>query len=208
MQAKGLESDPRYNQLLSIMRNKPPGMDHPDPTSRISSPGSSMGHGDPGGGGLMGGAMSDMGARTSSTTQGMMSNMPGRTQPKNFSTSQLHQLRAQIMAYKLIARTQPLPEHIRLAVQGKAPPPPPGHSMQKAPIPPQQQQISVEQNTNQPPQVQPAGSVGKSSSSIPPVPSSSPAPNQTAYNVPGMTAGVMIVVSSLMRLSVYILRFF
>uniref|UniRef100_A0A8C3MS65 Uncharacterized protein n=1 Tax=Geospiza parvula TaxID=87175 RepID=A0A8C3MS65_GEOPR len=37
------------------------------------------------------------------------------------SSSSLHQLRAQIMAYKLLARGQPLPEHLQVAVQGKRP---------------------------------------------------------------------------------------
>lgn len=36
-----------------------------------------------------------------------------------FSPVQLHQLRAQIMAYKLLSRTQPIPETLRLAVEGK-----------------------------------------------------------------------------------------
>uniref|UniRef100_A0A8B9VVP1 SWI/SNF related, matrix associated, actin dependent regulator of chromatin, subfamily a, member 4 n=1 Tax=Anas zonorhyncha TaxID=75864 RepID=A0A8B9VVP1_9AVES len=35
--------------------------------------------------------------------------------------NQLHQLRAQIMAYKMLARGQPLPEHLQMAVQGKRP---------------------------------------------------------------------------------------
>lgn len=36
-----------------------------------------------------------------------------------FNNVQLHQLKAQIMAYKLLARTQPIPENLRLAVEGK-----------------------------------------------------------------------------------------
>lgn len=36
-----------------------------------------------------------------------------------FSAVQLSQLRAQIMAYKLIARNQNLPDHIRYAIEGK-----------------------------------------------------------------------------------------
>uniref|UniRef100_A0A8C4QRL6 SWI/SNF related BAF chromatin remodeling complex subunit ATPase 2 n=1 Tax=Eptatretus burgeri TaxID=7764 RepID=A0A8C4QRL6_EPTBU len=38
-----------------------------------------------------------------------------------FSPAQLHQLRTQIMAYKLLARGQPLPENLQLAIQGKRP---------------------------------------------------------------------------------------
>ena len=40
-----------------------------------------------------------------------------------FTQPQLHQLRAQIYAYKLLARNQPLPDQIKLAVEGKARPP-------------------------------------------------------------------------------------
>ena len=36
-----------------------------------------------------------------------------------FTGTQLHQLRAQIMAYKLLARSQPIPDSLRLAVEGK-----------------------------------------------------------------------------------------
>ncbi|XP_051644396.1 probable global transcription activator SNF2L2 isoform X4 [Manacus candei] len=39
--------------------------------------------------------------------------------PSPFSPAQLHQLRAQILAYKMLARGQPLPENLQLAVQGK-----------------------------------------------------------------------------------------
>ena len=40
-----------------------------------------------------------------------------------FTQPQLHQLRAQIYAYKVLARNQPLPEQIKLAVEGKVRPP-------------------------------------------------------------------------------------
>ena len=197
MQANGLESDPRYGQLVAIMRNKPPGMDIVDPNAaRISSPGMPMGHGDPGGGGMMGMGMSDMSSRSSSVMPGMP-NAPTRTLPKNFSSTQLHQLRAQIMAYKLLARTQPLPEHIRLAIQGKTPPSQ-GHPMQKPPmqaagVSSQQQQMPLEQSSSQAAQSLPGGNVGKVSSNVASAPSSSPAPNQIAYNVPGMAAGLSSV---------------
>lgn len=39
-----------------------------------------------------------------------------------FSQSQLSQLRAQIMAYKFLARNQTIPENLRAAVEGKRPP--------------------------------------------------------------------------------------
>lgn len=43
--------------------------------------------------------------------------------PTPFNQNQLHQLRAQIMAYKMLARSQALPEHLQIAVQGKRPMP-------------------------------------------------------------------------------------
>ncbi|XP_061836394.1 probable global transcription activator SNF2L2 isoform X2 [Nerophis lumbriciformis] len=39
--------------------------------------------------------------------------------PSTFSSGQLQQLRAQILAYKILARGQPLPDNLQLAVQGK-----------------------------------------------------------------------------------------
>ncbi|XP_071245426.1 transcription activator BRG1 isoform X2 [Salvelinus alpinus] len=41
--------------------------------------------------------------------------------PTPFNQNQLHQLRAQIMAYKMLARGQPIPDHLQMAVQGKRP---------------------------------------------------------------------------------------
>uniref|UniRef100_A0A671S5C9 SWI/SNF related, matrix associated, actin dependent regulator of chromatin, subfamily a, member 4 n=1 Tax=Sinocyclocheilus anshuiensis TaxID=1608454 RepID=A0A671S5C9_9TELE len=43
--------------------------------------------------------------------------------PTPFNQNQLHQLRAQIMAYKMLARGQSLPDHLQIAVQGKRPMP-------------------------------------------------------------------------------------
>lgn len=52
----------------------------------------------------------------------MGSQMPNTTpRMSTFSTTQLHQLRAQIMAYKYISRSQQLPDHLRVAVEGKRP---------------------------------------------------------------------------------------
>lgn len=51
--------------------------------------------------------------------------------PTPFNQNQLHQLRAQIMAYKMLARGQPLSEHLQMAVQGKRPMP----GMQQQPMP-------------------------------------------------------------------------
>ncbi|KAL4236408.1 Transcription activator BRG1 [Mactra antiquata] len=53
--------------------------------------------------------------------QGPSNQMPGQSPMRNsnFAPPQLHQLRAQIMAYKLLARNQPLPEQLRLSLEGK-----------------------------------------------------------------------------------------
>uniref|UniRef100_A0A3Q2Y493 SWI/SNF related BAF chromatin remodeling complex subunit ATPase 2 n=1 Tax=Hippocampus comes TaxID=109280 RepID=A0A3Q2Y493_HIPCM len=54
---------------------------------------------------------------------GVIPNMSGMGQqgrgPSAFSQAQLQQLRAQILAYKVLGRGQPLPENLQLAVQGK-----------------------------------------------------------------------------------------
>ena len=54
--------------------------------------------------------------------------------PTPFNQNQLHQLRAQIMAYKMLARGQPLPDHLQMAVQGKRPMP--GMQPQMPALPP------------------------------------------------------------------------
>lgn len=53
--------------------------------------------------------------------QGPGNQMPGQAPMRNpnFMPQQLHQLRAQIMAYKLLSRNQPLPEQLRLSLEGK-----------------------------------------------------------------------------------------
>ncbi|KAK6179113.1 hypothetical protein SNE40_011545 [Patella caerulea] len=51
---------------------------------------------------------------------GNQGGIPG-PRTSSFANPQLHQLRAQIMAYKLISRNQPIPETLRLAVEGKRP---------------------------------------------------------------------------------------
>ncbi|KAL6110140.1 smarca4 [Pungitius sinensis] len=55
----------------------------------------------------------------------------GLAGPTPFNQNQLHQLRAQIMAYKMLARGQALPDHLQMAVQGKRPMP----GMQQQPMP-------------------------------------------------------------------------
>ncbi|CAH1772648.1 unnamed protein product [Owenia fusiformis] len=72
-----------------------------------------------------------------------------------FGQSQLQQLRAQIMTYKLLARNQVVPDNLRLAVEGKrplsvAPPYRPGDSQQMYQLRMQQQQQQM-QNKQQVP---------------------------------------------------------
>ncbi|KAG7198891.1 hypothetical protein KM043_015713 [Ampulex compressa] len=61
----------------------------------------------------------------------------GMGDKQTFSSQQLQQLRVQIMAYRLLARNQPLSQQLALAVQGGAPPPPPP-GMAQRPIDPSQ----------------------------------------------------------------------
>ncbi|XP_047236920.1 probable global transcription activator SNF2L2 [Girardinichthys multiradiatus] len=99
---------------------------------------------------------SQSGPMMSMDPQGGMPNMSGMGQqgrgPSTFSPVQLQQLRAQILAYKILARGQPLPENLQLAVQGKRSLPT-MQQQQQAP-PPQQQQQQLQQQ--QPPQLQQA----------------------------------------------------
>lgn len=185
MQDRGMESDPRYAQLMSLLRAKPTSVDMSDAGHGLQLPPPSMpmgiGNIPPGTG--MGG---DMPTR-SSPAPNLMSQASQKAH--GFSSPQLLQLRAQIMAYKLLARNQPLPEHIRIAIQGKSPSvKPAGSSMPSSTVPPQSSQLPS-RTQNQPgnqsaPQSQANISAGSSTTSP-----AGPVPNQTAYNVPGMTAG-------------------
>ena len=176
MQERGMESDPRYAQLLSLLRAKPPSADM----------GMGMGSMPPGSG------MGDLQTR-SSPAPNMMS--PAAQKVHGFSSPQLLQLRAQIMAYKLLARTQPLPEHIRIAIQGKAPSVKPGGTgLLGSGVPSQSSQLPA-RSQNQPgnqsaPPSQTAVGAGSSAASP-----AGPVPNQTAYNVPGMTPGRLLTLS-------------
>ncbi|KAK3584043.1 hypothetical protein CHS0354_018347 [Potamilus streckersoni] len=68
-----------------------------------------------------------MGQQPGSSMQGQMQ---GQSSQRYFTPPMLHQLRAQIMAYKFIARSQPVPDQLKMAVDGKRPfphmPRPPG----------------------------------------------------------------------------------
>ncbi|XP_027529427.1 transcription activator BRG1-like, partial [Neopelma chrysocephalum] len=83
-------------------------------SSPVPSNGPSGGSGG-GSGGSLEGSGGGSGAEAPSLGPG------GRGAASPFNAAQLHQLRAQIMAYKLLARGQPLPEHLQVAVQGKRP---------------------------------------------------------------------------------------
>lgn len=77
---------------------------------------------DGGGGGSGGGGDPQaMGQQNRGGAPGGVQGGPGGPTP--FNQNQLHQLRAQIMAYKMLARGQPLPDHLQVAVQGKRPMP-------------------------------------------------------------------------------------
>lgn len=78
-----------------------------------------------------------------------MSNMGQQARGSSaFSPVQLQQLRAQILAYKILGRGQPLPENLQLAVQGK----------RSLPTMQQQQQPQQQQPQQQQPQQAPSAS--------------------------------------------------
>ena len=102
---------------------------HPSPIGvhdHASSPMSGGGGGGGGSGGSSGGPTPPQMPPTQSSPM-----IPGDPQggaaagtqqsrgPSTFSPVQLQQLRAQILAYKILGRGQPLPENLQLAVQGK-----------------------------------------------------------------------------------------
>lgn len=166
-----MENDPRYAQLLSIMQGRPPMMEDSSYGMGNMPPSApAMHYGDMGPGSAPGPSnMPDPSQRASPAT------VPGQ---KSFNSQQLLQLRAQIMAYKLISRNQPLPDHIKMAMIGK--------QSSKIPIVPGSSPGPMPGNASQPsPQVP-----GQGGTPNVPVTASSIAPNQTAYNVPGMAQGM------------------
>uniref|UniRef100_A0A671WJF4 SWI/SNF related BAF chromatin remodeling complex subunit ATPase 2 n=1 Tax=Sparus aurata TaxID=8175 RepID=A0A671WJF4_SPAAU len=92
--------------------------------------------------------------------QGAMPNMSTMGQqgrgPSAFSPVQLQQLRAQILAYKILGRGQPLPENLQLAVQGKRSLPTMQQQQQQ-----QQQQQPQQQAPGASPYNRPAGQGGE-----------------------------------------------
>ena len=69
--------------------------------------------------------------------------------PSAFSPVQLQQLRAQILAYKILGRGQPLPENLQLAVQGKRSLPTMQQQQQHHQQQQQQQQQQLQQQQQQ-----------------------------------------------------------
>ncbi|XP_075062877.1 SWI/SNF-related matrix-associated actin-dependent regulator of chromatin subfamily A member 4 isoform X2 [Mixophyes fleayi] len=142
MHEKTMPEDPRYNQMkgmgmrpggLSGMGPPPSPMDqhsqgYPSPLgssehvqSPVPSNGPPPGPPLPSGSGGVNMENADPQQQTSRS-------------PTPFNQNQLHQLRAQIMAYKMLARGQPLPDHLQMAVQGKRPMP--GMQQQMPTLPP------------------------------------------------------------------------
>ncbi|XP_037536783.1 probable global transcription activator SNF2L2 [Nematolebias whitei] len=109
---------------------------------------------------------SQSGPMMSMDPQGGMSSMgqQGRG-PSAFNPVQLQQLRAQILAYKILAREQPLPENLQLAVQGKRSLP----TMQQQQQQQQQQQLPSSASPYRPPGM-PMTSMGGPQSSPSPAP--------------------------------------
>ncbi|XP_050435592.1 ATP-dependent helicase brm isoform X2 [Adelges cooleyi] len=106
MEEKGLQEDPRYSQLLALRARQgnmdpnqrpPPSMqgNYPPHPDKPPSP-----------------------QQNSPNPNGPI----GPPSQSNLTQSQMQQLRVQIMAYRLLARQQPLTQQLAMAVQGKTPP--------------------------------------------------------------------------------------
>ncbi|XP_061423760.1 transcription activator BRG1-like isoform X1 [Lethenteron reissneri] len=167
LQEKGAGDDARFGQRKPLVVMKPghPAMFPPSPMDQHSQ-GYASPHPSPlGGPEHASSPMSGGGPPTSSVPMASNPNGPppkgdaqasgpavpnaangGPGAPSPFNPMQLQQLRAQIMAYKLLARGQPLPEGLQMALQGKRPmgglappqnaqsqPPPPQQSAQQPP---------------------------------------------------------------------------
>ncbi|KAI8508957.1 Transcription activator BRG1 [Branchiostoma belcheri] len=121
MQEKGMTDDPRYAQLMAMAKRAQQGGGPPPPNMGPpqGGPGGMEGPDHPGGYGpnqIDPPPSSGEGPPHPPSSQGVP---PGPPRPSPFNSSQIQQLRAQIMAYKLLARNQSLPESLSLAVQGK-----------------------------------------------------------------------------------------
>jgi len=96
MEDKGMQNDPRYSELVN-MRTKFGNMGPPGPSGPPGAPGGPPGYGPPGG--PPGG--------------------PDGQRPSLLNNPQMQQLRAQIMAYRCIARNQPVPGTVNMAASGR-----------------------------------------------------------------------------------------
>ena len=128
MEERGMTGDPRYSQAREL---------HQSLVSQMDGP---AGGGPPGLGPYPGPPGGPQGGGTGGPSGGGPACTGGDGPPSSFKNSQLFQFRAQIMSYRMLARHQPLPSQIVLAVTGKrADPaaasgaPPPGSSISPTP---------------------------------------------------------------------------
>ncbi|XP_041475495.1 transcription activator BRG1-like isoform X1 [Lytechinus variegatus] len=136
MQEKGLQNDPRYPQIVA-MANKAKQYAHMQQPNM--PPSGNMG-GPPG---RNGGYMEGSGNMPPS---GYQQHGPQRSRPSPFTPVQLQQLKAQIMGYKLLSRNQPMPDHLRMAIQGRTSNMMPGYQSQmrgQGPMPGPQGQMHM-----------------------------------------------------------------
>nr|CAB3266379.1 probable global transcription activator SNF2L2 [Phallusia mammillata] len=113
MQAKGLTNDPRYHQLVHLLKQRKPSHDSSSEPAKAAVPSVT---GTP----LTGSSSPAIGKSAAPTpATNPESAKPGSGQNPSFSNTQLYQLRAQIVAYKMLARQQIVPEQLMQATLGK-----------------------------------------------------------------------------------------
>lgn len=140
--------------------------------NHMGAPGQMGGPNQMGGSNDMGGPMgSPMGppGRMSGMGGPPSGNQMGYGDTKGFAPMQLQQLRAQIMAYKFLARNQPIPDQIRAAVEGRRPFHPMSQPMQRPGAPPQRYPSQPGAPGAPPPQQSPGGEPGPRQP-LPPLP--------------------------------------
>lgn len=112
MEEKGLQEDPRYSQLLAL-RARQANMEQ-GPGGGPVGPGPVAG---PGQGRPPPGNQGPPPPQQQQQQQQQQQGFDGSGK-HSFTSPQLQQLRVQIMAYRLLARNQPLSQQLALAVQG------------------------------------------------------------------------------------------
>ena len=114
-------------------QSQPQSGGQPQSNNQIPAPGSGVGGSGAGSGGAgpqmggsvagqqgpMGSQMAANGPMTGTSGAGQMADV--QRPPGLFSSTQLQQLRAQIYAFKMFSRNQPLPDNLRQAFEGKRP---------------------------------------------------------------------------------------